>query len=233
MKRCLQQNWWPQMTSCCHRSRNQASLSPVSLWTGQRCSPIFTDCGSSALPTWLPVFPAVSRKAHSLLCCSQEAPDQGPRALGCPCSPASQPATWSATFPWLLTELCTNPPHTVMSQACFPTPTPACFLAPSPVTFLMPLLASGAGSCLPSISTSPFLCQLSIKPAHWSNLPTYPAPKSNPRCTEVPGSEARSRLLAVRQGQLWTSCTQVMGARSHCVQCWCPALMLRKCRVWN
>lgn len=117
------------------------------------------------------------------------------------------------------TELCTNPPHTVKSQARFPTPTPARFPALSPATFPMLLLASGAGNCLPSISASPFLCQLSIKPVHWCNLPTYPAPKSNPQCTELPGSEARSRLLAVRQGQLWTSCTQVMGARSHCVQC--------------
>lgn len=46
----------------------------------------------------------------------------------------------------------------------------------SPAAVVMPVLASGVGSCLPSISTSPFLCQQSIKLAHQCNLPTFLAP---------------------------------------------------------
>lgn len=53
------------------------------------------------LRPWLQGFP-VSRGARSVLCCSQEALDQGLRALHCPCRQASQlPATRSATFPAL------------------------------------------------------------------------------------------------------------------------------------
>lgn len=44
MKGCLHHNWWPQMTSSCHRSRNQEDLSLVSLWTGWHCSPIISSC---------------------------------------------------------------------------------------------------------------------------------------------------------------------------------------------
>lgn len=56
--------------------------------------------GESALCAWLQGFP-VSRRAHSVLCCSQEALDQGLGALHCPCRQGSQPATRSVTFPRL------------------------------------------------------------------------------------------------------------------------------------
>lgn len=55
---------------------------------------------------------------------------------------------------------------------------PSLFLDPCAVTSLMPGLASEAGSCLPSISTSPAPCQLSIKLAQGCSLPTFLAPQS-------------------------------------------------------
>lgn len=101
---------------------------PVNWLTALSCN--YQPRGALALCTWLPVFPAVSRKVHSLLSCSQEAADQGLGALCCPRSQASQAATWSATFPRLSTQSYALNPLTWLCPRLVSLPPP--WLPPGP-----------------------------------------------------------------------------------------------------